>query len=136
MRFDDLEQERGARVEMIPLMDVVFLLLVFFIYSFLSMSVQKGVKVNLPQSGGDLQKGEAIQLVMTAGKGLFFEEQPVTLAEAAARIAERHRERARPVLIRADREAPLGPAIELMSDLRKAGVDRVAYQVSGRERDD
>lgn len=135
MRLDDGEQERGARVEMIPLMDVVFLLLVFFIYSFLSMSVQKGVKVTLPQSGGELQK-ESIQLVMTADKGLFFEEQPVTPAEATARIAAHYRDRARPVLIRADREAPFGLAIELMADLRKAGVERVAYQVSGREKDD
>jgi biopolymer transport protein ExbD len=42
------EFTRRPRIEMIPLIDVVFLLLVFFIYSMLSMTIHRGLPVNLP----------------------------------------------------------------------------------------
>ncbi|MDX1764995.1 MAG: biopolymer transporter ExbD [bacterium] len=41
---------KKARIEMLPLIDIVFLLLVFFIYAMLSMAVHRGLRVELPQS--------------------------------------------------------------------------------------
>lgn len=136
MRLDNLLPKETARVEMIPLMDVVFLLLVFFIYAFLSMSVQKGLQVNLPKAAGESVTGPSLQIVITADNRLYFEEKPVDLStELVGLVAERYRERGEPVLIRADGDARLGPAIELMSELKSAGVDRVTCQVSGKPRE-
>ncbi len=46
----DYGVERKARIEMLPLIDIVFLLLVVFIYTMLSMSVHRGLEVCLPAS--------------------------------------------------------------------------------------
>ena len=46
----NLRAQKRARVEILPLIDIVFLLLVFFIYAMLSMAVHKGISVNLPTS--------------------------------------------------------------------------------------
>ena len=43
-------KRKAARIEMVPLIDIVFLLLVFFIYAMLSMAVHRGMKVDLPES--------------------------------------------------------------------------------------
>ncbi len=41
---------KAARIEMMPLIDIVFLLLVFFIYAMLSMAVHRGLQLDLPES--------------------------------------------------------------------------------------
>jgi biopolymer transport protein ExbD len=58
------------RLEMTPLMDIVFLLLVFFIYSMMSMAVHHGKQVELPQSGSAaaLELQEAISITIQSSK--------------------------------------------------------------------
>ncbi|MCA1809797.1 MAG: ExbD/TolR family protein, partial [Kiritimatiellia bacterium] len=51
MKLSTGYETRKARVEMLPLIDVVFLLLVFFIYAMLSMVLHRGIKVALPEVG-------------------------------------------------------------------------------------
>ena len=50
---------KRARIEMIPLIDVVFLLLIFFIYTMLSMTIHKGIPVLLPKAKTGLIEREA-----------------------------------------------------------------------------
>ncbi len=124
------EETRGARVEMTPIMDVVFLLLVFFVYAFLTMTVQRGVRVNLPRAEGAVGRGQSIQVVLTASDEILLDGRtPMALEAAVEAAALRHRALGVPVVIRADREAHVGPALGLMSALRAQGVDKVTYQV-------
>ncbi len=51
-----------ARIEMLPIIDIVFLLLVFFIYAMLSMAVQRGLHLDLPESA--MAQGSAGQHVI------------------------------------------------------------------------
>ena len=58
-----------VRMEMTPLMDIVFLLLVFFIYAMLSMAVHRGTQLDLPQSStATLETQEAISISIEADK--------------------------------------------------------------------
>ncbi len=124
------EETRGARVEMTPIMDVVFLLLVFFVYAFLTMTVPRGVRVNLPRAAGAGGRGPSIQVVLTASDEILLDGRtPMALEAAVEAAALRHRALGVPVVIRADREAHVGPALGLMSALRAQGVDKVTYQV-------
>ena len=54
--------KREVRVELVSLMDVMFLVLVFFVYSIFDMAVHHGLKVDLPTAIGTLEKGERIDL--------------------------------------------------------------------------
>lgn len=121
---------RLARVEMTPIMDVVFLLLVFFIYAFLSMTVQRGVRVNLPRAEGTVSHARDIQIVLTSSDEILLDGRTaMSLDAAVAAAALRHRTLGVPVVIRADRAAHVGPALGLMAALRAEGVAQVTYQV-------
>ena len=129
MRLAEEEPPR-ARLEMTPIMDVVFLLIVFFVYAFLTMTVQRGLRVELPRADGSISRGQSIQLVLTAADEILLDGRTPMGAEAAVESAAlRAQSLGLPVVIRADRQAHAGPALELMAALRAAGVSKVTYQV-------
>ena len=129
MKLQD-DEEPHARLEMTPIMDVVFLLIVFFVYAFMSMTVQRGLRVDLPRGDGSVTRGDAIQLVLTPADELLLDGKTSMTRDAAVdSVALRHRMTGLPVVIRADRQAHAGPALELMAALRAKGVSKVTYQV-------
>jgi biopolymer transport protein ExbD len=118
-------------MEMISLMDVMFLILVFFVYSVFSMTVHRGLKVDLPSAKGAAEKGEQTLITVTADNALYLNKQPLPLDDLVLATVKLWREQATPVLISADKGASLGTGIELLSKLKNGGVERVAFQVSG-----
>lgn len=131
MRLSSGYTDRKARMEMISLMDVMFLILVVFVYSIFSMSVHHGLKVDLPSAKGPLQKGEQTVITVAADNTLFLNKQPMPLDEIVLATVKLWRDSATPVLISADKAASLGTGIELLGKLKNGGVERVAFQVSG-----
>ena len=126
-------RRRGARLEMTSLMDVMFLVLVFFIYCIFDMSVHKGVKVNLPRAAGADEKGERIVLTIGPDDALQFNGEPTTRAEALAKVKRLYAADVHlPVLISGDRKSSLGVGVEILSYLKAAGVEKVSFQVRGR----
>ena len=65
-------RSRRARIEMLPLIDIVFLLLVFFIYAMLSMAVHRSLPVSLPVSAM-AETETAASLTITGRNGFCFE---------------------------------------------------------------
>lgn len=129
MKLQD-DEEPHARLEMTPIMDVVFLLIVFFVYAFMSMTVQRGVRVELPRAEGSVSRGDSIQLVLNDADEVFLDGRTALPRRAAVDSAALcAKETGLPVVIRADRRAHAGPALELMADLRARGVSKVTYQV-------
>jgi biopolymer transport protein ExbD len=123
-------EDRKARIEIVALIDVVFLLLVFFIYAMLSLTVLRGVDVNLPATEGALQDSSII-VTLDKNNNFIFDERTVGMDEAVIRILAETAEKKLPVLIRGDREAHLGLAIELLEKLRDSGLSSVSFQVKG-----
>ena len=129
MRLAEVETPR-ARLEMTPIMDVVFLLIVFFVYAFLTMAVQRGLRVELPRADGAIARGQSVQLVLTPADEILLDGRtPMDSRAAVEAAALRAKSLGLPVVIRADRQAHAGPALELMAALRAAGVSKVTYQV-------
>ena len=124
------EETPHARVEMTPIMDVVFLLLVFFIYAFMTMTVQRGIKVDLPRAEGVVEKNQNIRIVLTANDELLLDGRTaMAQADVVDAVVLRHETLGLPVIISADRLAHAGPALEIMAALRAKGIDKVTYQV-------
>jgi len=124
---------RRARIEIVPLIDVVFLLLVFFIYAMLSMTVYRGVRVELPGARGEPGDGELLIVTISADNALSVAGQPVGMEQAVSSLAARSRAGELPILVRGDRRADLGIAIALLAKFREAGVFSVAFQVREEE---
>lgn len=113
---------------MLPLIDVVFLLLVFFIYAMLSMVVHHGLKVSLPAAGSaSLEKKDYIAITIDRDNKVFLNQEPVESDGLARRVLQLRGESDKPVFIEGDQQADLGPAIELLDDLKKLGIEQVAF---------
>ena len=118
---------------MTSLMDVMFLVLVFFIYCTFDMAVHKGLKVDLPQTRGADEKGERSVVTIRADDTMQLNGVDLPRKEIVARVKELYDVKMRlPVLISGDRGSSLGVGIELLGELKAAGVEKASFQVSGR----
>ena len=133
MRLRSGYETQKARMEMIALMDVMFLVLLVFVYSSLAMSVHRGLKVALPSAQGPLLKSERAIITVSADNTLSLNKQPMALDDLVAATVKLWRETVTPVLISADRAASLGTGIELLGKLKDSGVEQVAFHVDGGE---
>ena len=126
------KRRRGARLEMTSLMDVMFLVLVFFIYCIFDMAVHKGLKVDLPNAAGVDEKGERIVVTILADDTMQLNGIPMSREEVVSRVRDLNAVKMNlPVLISGDRNSSLGVGIELLSSLKAAGVEKASFQVKG-----
>ena len=124
-----------ARVEMLPLIDIVFLLLVFFIYAMLSMAVHHGQSVDLPQSSSaSLETGEAIGITLQVNEGklkLFVDEEEVDLPGLQPLLTEKkatHKEKEPDVQIFADKSVSYQNLFRVLDRVRMAGLSHISLQ--------
>ena len=123
---------KKPRIEIIPMIDTMFFLLVFFMVATLSMAVQRGVPVNLPHAASARDEiKQVVTLTLTKEGKLFFDkEELASPAEAALRLASKNNADAQvSVVINADRAVEHGRVIDLMDAVRQAGVSRIAVAV-------
>ena len=130
-----MKKKYQTRLEMTSLMDVMFLVLVFFIYCIFDMAVHKGLKVDLPNAAGADEKGERIVITIKADDSIQLNGMDLLRADVISRVKELNAVKMKlPVLISGDRKSSLGVGIELLSDLKAAGVEKASFQVSGENR--
>ena len=127
-----MKKKHRVRLEMTSLMDVMFLVLVFFIYCIFDMAVHKGLKVDLPNAAGADEKGERIVITIRADDSLQLNGMDLSREAIVSRVRELNAVKMNlPVLISGDRKSSLGVGIELLGDLKAAGVEKASFQVSG-----
>ncbi|MBL9135387.1 MAG: biopolymer transporter ExbD [Verrucomicrobiales bacterium] len=127
-----LPAESEARIEIIPLIDIMFFLLAAFMLVSLSMVNLKSVKVNLPTATQATSDSPADFLSVSVDRAglLYLDRTPVGPGELAARLSEARR--ANPgarVFIHGDRDARHGDVIRALDIVRACGIDQVAFEV-------
>lgn len=123
---------RQTRLELVSLMDVMFLVLVFFVYAVFDMAVHRGLKVDLPTAAGVHERGERIVVTLDEQDALQLNGRALSRSELVAEVARLVKvKRDLPVLISGDRKASLGAGIELLAELKSSGVEKASFQVSG-----
>ena len=119
-------ENHPARIEMMPLMDVIFLLLVFFLYAMVTMSVHHGIGVTLPQAISESIVGHHAQIVLTEEGGTYLEGEAVSEQSLVPRVVNECM--GMPILISADERVPIGRGLALLAELREAGISEVAFR--------
>jgi biopolymer transport protein ExbD len=115
--------EKG-RLDIAPLIDVVFLLLIFFMLTS-SFVFQPGIRVNLPRAvTSEVLHKELLIVTITEDNGVFINERPVSGDELVSRITIAARED-QPLLIRADKKSDLGKVIEIWDICRQVDVKQI-----------
>jgi biopolymer transport protein ExbD len=124
--------KKKGRIEIIPMIDTMFFLLVFFMVATLSMTMQRGLTVNLPRAATAKENlPQVVTITLTKdGKLLFDKEQIDSPGEVAARLARwRTTGGDASVIINADRSVEHGRVVELMDAVQQGGVTRIAIAV-------
>ena len=126
---------RPPRVEMMPLIDIVFLLLVVFIYTMLSMAVHKGMPVDLPTGKQVAKEKDAlVSITVTADGTVFVNKAPVALEALGSVILNLPAiDTESAVLLFADRDVAYRYLFGVLEQLRKVGLHRISLQAESEE---
>lgn len=127
MKLRPMQNEREPQIMIIPMIDIIFFLLVFFMMSMLSMTVEHSVPLQLPQAAtAALQTEASLTVGVTADGRIFVEEEPVSRADFSRRMAaERERNSDVNVVLRADEDARHADVLFVLDGLRSAGISRI-----------
>jgi biopolymer transport protein TolR len=113
-------------INVVPLVDVMLVLLIIFMVTAPMMMV--GVEINLPQTKAQSIKTQEDPLVLTVNKNgeIFLEEHAMKLEELGTKIETIFKyRRDKEVILRADKDIPYGFVINVMAEVKRAGVAKL-----------
>jgi biopolymer transport protein ExbD len=130
MKLRRARSYRRGRIEIIPMIDVMFFLLVTFMLASLSMQSLNSLRVNLPQGDApNLNHKEPVTLTVTRDSKLFLDKTPVTLETMAATLKPMVSAHDPGMVVNADSAAPEGIVVQAMLQARRAGVEHFLIAV-------
>ncbi|MCC7519603.1 MAG: biopolymer transporter ExbD [Verrucomicrobiae bacterium] len=124
-----------ARIEIIPLIDIMFFLLATFMMVSVSMVKNLGMPVNLPKAATATpqERKNSASVTISADGSFFFDREPVTAEQLRHRLVAFKMRHADPrIFINADDQARFGGAIAVLDQIRELGIARVAVQTQRR----
>ena len=115
---------------MLPLIDIVFLLLVFFIYAMLSMSVHRGVPITLPVSStAKINKDIVVSITVKQDGAIYVDKEDVALNNLAGFLKTKSQtEKIAGVLLFAHRDLPYQQLFYVLDQIRMSGLSKVSLQ--------
>jgi biopolymer transport protein TolR len=120
------ESKLLAEINVTPLVDVVLVLLIIFMVT--APMLQMGIDVNLPRVKSksiDVTE-EKLILTINSEKEIFINKNNISLPDLGVKLESIFSNRIdREVFMRADKNVPYGFVVEVMSAVRKAGVDKL-----------
>jgi len=123
-------QHRRGRIEIIPMIDVMFFLLVTFMLASLSMQNLHSLAVNLPQGRAEpMQPKTPVTLTITRDSRILLDETPVTLETLAATLKPMLNGPDSSIIVAADYAAPNGITVQAMIQSRDAGAQHFLIAV-------
>mgnify|MGYP002725544672 FL=1 len=113
---------------MIPLIDIVFLLLVFFIYAMLSMVVHRGFKVDLPQATtAEIDRKDYISITVDKDNRILLDKAEILLRNLSEEVKAKAVKGTK-IFINGDKEADLGVVINVLDTLRRDEIKEVYFE--------
>jgi biopolymer transport protein TolR len=112
-----------SEINVTPFVDVMLVLLIIFMVT--APLLQQGIDVNLPKAKGkDLPPEERITLVLMKNGTIHMNDTPVTLAEMRQKLDAISRLNPN-VFLRADKDVPYGFVVEVMGEIKEAGIEKL-----------
>ena len=125
--------KKKARIEIIPLIDIMFFLLASFMMVSLSQVHMKGIKVNLPtgQSGETQAKRDYISVSVDANGNAYFDKEEMKNYDQLTAILQKvYQENPEAkVFVRGDADTVHGNIIRVLDILRSVGFYKVAFEI-------
>jgi biopolymer transport protein ExbD len=126
----NFQTSKKVRIEMLPLIDIVFLLLVFFIYAMLSMAVHRGLPVLLPSSvSANIDKELILSITVKSDGTLYVDKEQVSLNDLASFLKTKSApEKEVGILLFADRSLSYQNLFQVLDQIKMAGIHRISLQ--------
>lgn len=125
---------RRARIEIVPLIDVVFFLLATFVMVSLSMVKNRGIAVNLPtaSTSAPQERKAFVVLTVTEDGVLYVDKERMAMADLPSQLQKMKAENPDlKIFIHGDKKASFGSAVQVLDEVRKLGITKVALQTAG-----
>lgn len=132
-----LRRGRGLTIDpeldLTPIVDVVFLLIIFFMVSTTFITVETGLPVDLPDAQMSVAEPSNLPTVTVMKDGaVYFAGARVNESELVELVrTEINRSGNSTIVLRADRELPHGTAVRIMDLIKQAGAQRIAISTGG-----
>lgn len=130
--------KKHARLEIIPLIDIMFFLLASFMMVSLQMQKIRALTANLPTATQALSTAQPdiVNLIVDRFGQVTMDKKPVTFAELSRLLLERRQANTNlPVYISGTRDATHGSVVYVLDYVKRAGIDRVAIAVKPPEKE-
>lgn len=124
-------KRRGPDVDLTPLVDTLFMLILFFVLT--AAFVQGRIDVNLPRVSGSSIAGTPNVIVVQKDGSLLWNGKPARLEEVS-NLARSASDKGQPILIAGDEEAHYGVVVSVLDSLQKVGIENVSLAVGGELR--
>ncbi|SEP35203.1 ExbD/TolR family protein [Propionispora vibrioides] len=132
MKLRNLRNESQPKLMIIPMIDIIFFLLVFFMMSTLYMVERRSLPVALPQAAtAAADTGEKVIVTVTENGQIQFGEEviPMELLQRRTKQEIVRRQGNMVILLQADRNLPYGQVVAVLDMLKSAGAQRVVVAV-------
>ncbi len=128
--------KKKARIEIIPLIDIVFFLLATFVMVSMSMIKNQGISVNLPKAatGTAQERKTSATVTVTQAGWIYLNKERMSLDELRAHLQKM--KAAEPdlrVFIHGDENASFGTAVQVLDEVRKMGIQKVSIQTQAQK---
>jgi biopolymer transport protein TolR len=122
MKFNR-ERNVLSEINVTPFVDVMLVLLVIFMVT--APLLQQGIDVNLPKAKGkDLPPEERIMLVIKKGGAIYMNDNPVSMTEMRHKLEAISKLNPN-VFLKADKDVPYGFVVEIMGEIKEAGIEKL-----------
>ncbi|BCW99031.1 MAG: biopolymer transporter ExbD [Armatimonadota bacterium] len=128
-------QPKKARIEIVPMIDTIFFLLVFFMMASLAMTTMRGMPVNLPKAAqAQSRPVDKVVLTLTADGRYYVDREPVTFEQirpALREVLRRNPDTA--VVINCDQNQRVKGLVELADEAKSCGARLLTIATSPKE---
>lgn len=136
MKIPAAYQRKKARIEIIPLIDIIFFLLATFVMVSMSMVKNQGISVTLPFASTGKPEDRTVAKTVTAAKNgdVYLDKQKVSVEEMSLKLQVlKSQDKDVKVLINGDEAADFGLVVKILDEVRKAGITKVSIQTKGAQ---
>ena len=118
---------RPPRLMIIPMIDIIFFLMVFFLFSTLQMVYQKSMPVNLPVASSSHQEApKPVAIPLMKDGAISIGDTVVSIEEIKPQVEQLADKADTPVILRADENIEHGKVIKVMDEIKSAGVTKLS----------
>ena len=127
MRLTSTRLEGSPKLMIIPMIDIIFFLLVFFMLNTLYMTNQQTVPVNLPQAASastDVVK--SLQVTVAKDGQLYLGTEPMSMEQLKARVRAESAGGSTALVLRADSDVDYGRFVAVLDELKRSGAGKIS----------